>query len=116
MAASLFKRLVVGRPMPLSQARHERLSKKTALAVFASDALSSTAYATEEILRVLVLAGAGAVSLAIPVALAIAGLLIVVATSYQQTVHAYPQGGGSYIVARSNLGATPGLVAAAWLV
>ena len=116
MAASLFKRLVVGRPMPLSQARHERLSKKTALAVFASDALSSTAYATEEILRVLVLAGAGAVSLAIPVALAIAGLLIVVATSYQQTVHAYPQGGGSYIVARSNLGATPGLVAAASLM
>jgi len=102
--------------MPLSLARHERLSKKTALAVFASDALSSTAYATEEILRVLVLAGAGAVSLAIPVALAIAGLLIVVATSYQQTIHAYPQGGGSYIVARSNLGATPGLVAAASLM
>ncbi len=116
MEASLFKRLVVGPPMPLSQARHERLSKKTALAVFASDALSSTAYATEEILRVLVLAGAGVLYLAIPVALAIAGLLIVVAISYQQTVHAYPQGGGSYIVARSNLGATPGLVAAASLM
>jgi amino acid transporter len=97
--------------MSLSQARHERLSKTTALAVFASDALSSTAYATEEILRVLVLAGAGAVPLAVPIAVAIAGLLIVVATSYQQTVRAYPQGGGSYVVAHANLGPTPGLVA-----
>jgi amino acid transporter len=116
MEASLFKRLVVGPPMPLSQARHERLTKTTALAVFASDALSSTAYATEEILRVLVLAGAAAMSLAVPVSLAIAGLLIVVAISYQQTLHAYPQGGGSYIVARSNLGPTAGLLAAGSLM
>ncbi len=112
MEASLFKRLVVGPPMPLSQARHERLSKTTGLAVFASDALSSTAYATEEILRILVLAGAAAMSLAVPVSVAIAGLLIVVAISYQQTIHAYPSGGGSYIVARANLGPTAGLVAA----
>ncbi len=116
MQASLFKRLVVGPPMPLSQARHERLTKTTALAVFASDALSSTAYATEEILRILVLAGAAAMSLAVPVSVAIAGLLIVVAISYQQTIQAYPQGGGSYIVARSNLGPTAGLVAAGSLM
>jgi amino acid transporter len=116
MSTRLLKRLIVGRPMALVQARHERLSKTVALAVFASDALSSTAYATEEILRVLVLAGAGAMQLAVPVALAIAALLVVVAISYQQTVHAYPQGGGSYIVAHSNLGATPGLIAAASLM
>jgi len=116
METHLLKRFVVGAPMPLSQARHERLSKKVALAVFASDALSSTAYATEEILRVLVLAGSAALGLAIWVAVAIALLLIVVAISYQQTIHAYPNGGGSYIVARANLGASPGLVAAASLM
>ncbi len=116
METSLFKRLLVGPPMPLSLGRYERLSKTTALAVFASDALSSTAYATEEILRILVLAGAAAMALAVPVALAIAGLLIVVAISYQQTIHAYPGGGGSYIVARANLGPTPGLVAAGSLM
>jgi len=116
METSLLKRFVVGAPMPLSLARHERLSKKVALAVFASDALSSTAYATEEILRVLVLAGSAALGLAIWVAVAIALLLIVVAISYQQTIHAYPNGGGSYIVARVNLGPTPGLVAAASLM
>jgi len=116
METSLLKRFVVGAPMPLSLARHERLSKTVALAVFASDALSSTAYATEEILRVLVLAGSAALGLAIWVAVAIALLLIVVAISYQQTIHAYPNGGGSYIVARVNLGPTPGLVAAASLM
>jgi amino acid transporter len=116
METSLLKRFVVGAPMPLSLARHERLSKKVALAVFASDALSSTAYATEEILRVLILAGSAALGLAIWVAVAIALLLIVVAISYQQTIHAYPNGGGSYIVARVNLGPTPGLVAAASLM
>ena len=116
METSLLKRFVVGAPMPLSLARHERLSKKVALAVFASDALSSTAYATEEILRVLVLAGSAALGLAIWVAVAIALLLIVVAISYQQTIRAYPNGGGSYIVARVNLGPTPGLVAAASLM
>jgi amino acid transporter len=113
---SLFKRVLVGAPMPLAQARHERLSKSVALAVFSSDALSSVAYATEEILLVLVLAGAAATHLTNPIAFAIAGLLVVVAISYQQTIHAYPSGGGSYIVARANLGATPGLVAAAALL
>jgi amino acid transporter len=116
MNASLLKRWIVGRPMPLAQAHHERLTKTVALAVFSSDALSSVAYATEEILLVLVLAGAAAAHLSVPVAVAISGLLLVVAVSYQQTIHAYPSGGGSYIVARANLGPTPGLIAAAALL
>ncbi len=116
MDASLLKRLIVGKPMPLAQARHERLSKTVALAVFSSDALSSVAYATEEILLVLVLAGAAAAHLLVPISVAIAALLVVVVVSYQQTVHAYPSGGGSYIVARANLGPTPGLIAAAALL
>jgi amino acid transporter len=116
MNASLLKRWVVGKPMPLAQAHHERLTKTVALAVFSSDALSSVAYATEEILLVLILAGAAAAHLSVPLALAIAGLLLIVAVSYQQTIHAYPSGGGSYIVARANLGPTPGLVAAAALL
>jgi len=113
---SFLKRVLVGPPMPLAQARHERLGKSTALAVFSSDALSSVAYATEEILLILVLAGAAAAHLANPIALSIAGLLIIVAISYQQTIHAYPNGGGSYIVAHDNLGTVPGLVAAAALL
>ena len=116
MRVLLLKRWLVGAPMPLAQARHERLDKRTALAVFSSDALSSVAYASEEILLVLMLAGAVAVHLAVPIALAIAALLIIVVVSYQQTIHAYPSGGGSYIVARANLGAVPGLVAAAALL
>ena len=110
------KRLLVGRPMPLAQARHERLGKAVALAVFASDPLSSVAYATEEILLVLVLAGHAALSYSLPVALGIAGLLAVVVVSYRQTVQAYPQGGGAYIVARENLGIFPALTAAAALL
>jgi amino acid transporter len=113
---SFLKRVLVGPPMPLAQARHERLGKSTALAVFSSDALSSVAYATEEILLILVLAGAAAAHLANPIAVSIAGLLIIVAISYQQTIHAYPNGGGSYIVAHDNLGTVPGLVAAAALL
>ena len=116
MRVSFLKRVLVGPPMPLAQARHERLGKSTALAVFSSDALSSVAYATEEILLILVLAGAAAAHLANPIALSIAGLLIIVAISYQQTIHAYPNGGGSYIVAHDNLGTVPGLVAAAALL
>jgi amino acid transporter len=102
--------------MPLAQMRHERLRKTVALAVFSSDALSSVAYATEEILLILVLAGAAALHLATPIALAIAGLLVIVAVSYQQTIYAYPSGGGSYIVARENLGDVAGLVAGAALL
>ena len=102
--------------MSLAQASHERLSKTVALAVFSSDAMSSVAYATEEILLILVLAGTAAIHLAVPLAIAIAALLLIVAVSYQQTIHAYPSGGGSYIVARANLGPTAGLVAAASLL
>src|SRR4030095_5424165 len=116
MQLMLLKRWVVGPPMPLAQARHERLTKRVALAVFSSDALSSVAYATEEILLILVLAGAAAAHLTVPIALSITALLAVVAISYQQTIHAYPSGGGSYIVARANLGTVPGLVAAAALL
>src|SRR5712664_2167994 len=116
MEMSILKRLIVGAPMPLAQARHERLSKTVALAVFSSDAMSSVAYATEEILLILVLAGTAAIHLTVPIALAIAALLVVVSVSYQQTIHAYPSGGGSYIVARANLGPTAGLVAAGALL
>src|SRR5215207_6012791 len=119
MATSL-KRLLVGNPLKTEQASHERLSKKTALAVFSSDALSSTAYATEEILLVLAAAvafgHAGAFHYVVPISVGIAVLLAVVATSYRQTIHAYPSGGGAYIVAKENLGATPGLIAAASLL
>ena len=116
MNANPLKRWIVGEPMSLAQASHERLSKIIALAVFSSDALSSVAYATEEILLILVLAGAAAAHLSVPLATAIVALLIIVAVSYQQTIHAYPSGGGSYIVARANLGPTAGLVAAAALL
>src|SRR6266446_4081333 len=116
MRLGLLKRVLVGPPMPLAQARHERLSKRIALAVFSSDALSSVAYATEEILLILVLAGSAAAGLDVPIALAITALLAIVTISYQQTIHAYPSGGGSYIVARENLGSVPGLVAAAALL
>ena len=119
MATSL-KRLLVGNPLRTEQAGHERLSKKTALAVFSSDALSSTAYATEEILLVLAAAVAfgqtTAFDYVVPVSAGIAVLLVIVATSYRQTIHAYPSGGGAYIVAKENLGVTPGLVAGAALL
>ena len=116
MRLALFKRALIGPPMPLAQAHHERLRKRVALAVFSSDALSSVAYATEEILLILVLAGTAALHLSVPISPAITGLLAIVAISYQQTIHAYPSGGGSYIVARANLGAVAGLVAAAALL
>src|SRR5437764_13229029 len=116
MRLALFKRALIGPPMPLAQARHERLRKRVALAVFSSDALSSVAYATEEILLILVLAGPAALHDSVPIALAITALLAIVAISYQQTIPAYPSGGGSYIVARENLGSVPGLVAAAALL
>ena len=116
MRLTLVKRLLVGAPMPLAQARHERLGRAAALAVFASDPLSSVAYATEEILLVLILAGSAALSYSLPVALGIAALLAVVVVSYRQTVAAYPQGGGAYLVAKDNLGIYPALTAAAALL
>jgi amino acid transporter len=110
------KKLLVGTPLATAQARHERLSKASALAVFSSDALSSVAYATEEILLVLVVAGSAALDHSIPIGVAIAMLIVVVVSSYRQTIRAYPHGGGAYIVARDNLGTPPALVAAAALL
>ncbi|MCU0490486.1 MAG: APC family permease [Chloroflexaceae bacterium] len=110
------KRFLVGEPIATEHQHNERLSKVTALAVFSSDALSSVAYATEAILAVLLLAGSVALGLSLPIAVGIALLLMVVAFSYRQTIRAYPKGGGGYIVARENLGDTPGLVAAGALL
>src|SRR6185436_4586199 len=110
------KRLVVGKPIPSHLAHHERLSRVTGLAVLSSDALSSVAYATEEILRVLVLAGASALGYASPIALTIAAILAIVVFSYRQTIYAYPSGGGAYLVSKDNLGEMPALVAAASLL
>src|SRR5713101_3329278 len=118
--AITLKRLLVGRAKRTEQAIHERLTKKTGLAVFASDALSSTAYASEEILLVLAVAYAAgqtnAFNYVVPITLVIAVVLTIVAVSYRQTIHAYPSGGGAYIVAKENLGTTAGLVAAAALL
>ncbi len=114
------KRLIVGKALRTEEAIHERLTKKVALAVFSSDALSSTAYATEEILLVLatafVFGQSGAFSYVIPISIAIAVLLVIVSISYRQTIHAYPTGGGAYIVAKENLGTIPGLTAGASLL
>ena len=108
--------MLVGTPLPTAQFRHERLGKATGLVVFASDALSSVAYATEEILLILIIAGAQALSYSMPIAIGISCLVAIVTTSYRQTIYAYPQGGGAYIVAKDNLGVAPGLVAAAALL
>jgi amino acid transporter len=108
---SALKRVIVGQPLATAQARHERLSKSTGLAIFASDNLSSVAYASEEILRVLLLAGVGALDLASPIGFAIAGVIAIVIYSYRQTILAYPQGASDYIVAKDNIGTLAGLTA-----
>lgn len=110
------KRVLVGRAKPSDQLEHTLLPKIIALPVFASDPLSSNAYATEEILLVLLTASAASTYLVMPIALAIALLMTIVVTSYRQTVRAYPSGGGAYIVSKDNLGTLPGLVAAAALL
>jgi len=110
------KRLLVGQPIETAAQHHQRLSKRIALAVFSSDALSSVAYATEAILLALLAAGSQALGYATPIAIGIALLLITVAFSYRQTIIAYPQGGGTYIVSRENLGTVPSLVAASALL
>ena len=110
------RRILVGAPLPTAGAAHERLTKVKALAVLSSDALSSSAYATDEILLALLAAGYIAFAYALPVSFAIAALLIIVVLSYRQTIRAYPQGGGSYIVSRDNLGTIPGLVAGSSLM
>jgi amino acid transporter len=108
--------VVFGRPLATEAEIEERLSKRKALAIFSSDAISSSAYATEEILRVLILGGAAALLLSVEVAIAIALLLTVVALSYRQVCRAYPNGGGAYVVARTNLAPIFGLIAAASLL
>jgi amino acid transporter len=110
------QRLLLGSPIPTAGEAAERLSKITALTVFSSDALSSVAYATEEIMKVLLLVGVGALTLTVPVSLVIVALLAIVVISYRQTIRAYPNGGGSYIVASDNLGTLAGLTAAASLL
>ncbi|MFI5384978.1 MAG: APC family permease [Fimbriimonadales bacterium] len=109
-------RALFGKPIPTARAHHERLGPFLGLPVFSSDALSSVAYATEAILGVLVLYSAAALKDQIWITLAICLLIIIIATSYNQTIHAYPTGGGSYIVAKENLGESPGLVAGAALL
>jgi amino acid transporter len=110
---STFKRLLVGRPLPSADEEHRRLIKLIGLAVFSSDAISSTAYATEEILHVLVpRAGMAALDYLVPISIVVVVLLTIVALSYRQTILAYPGGGGSYVVSRENLGTSPSLVAA----
>jgi amino acid transporter len=113
------KRLLVGRPLATSEQEHQRLIKLIALAVFSSDAISSTAYATEEILFVTATGSSSlelGLSRLVPIALAVAILLAIVVTSYRQTIFAYPSGGGSYVVSRENLGENPSLVAGASLL
>ena len=119
---SSFKRILLGKPLASADEQHQRLSKKVALPVFSSDAISSTAYATEEILRVFLVSSAGAAAgLAaygklVPISIMVVVLLVVVVISYRQTIFAYPSGGGSYVVSRENLGELPSLVAGSSLL
>ncbi|HEU5288959.1 MAG TPA: APC family permease [Candidatus Limnocylindria bacterium] len=110
------RRALIGRRLATEEEHLERVSKKIGLAIFASDNVSSSAYATEETMRVLALAGTGALALTMPLTLAIVVVLAIVVLSYLQVIRAYPQGGGSYVVASENLGIVPGLVAASALL
>jgi amino acid transporter len=107
---------LIGRPLSTADAPHEAVGKTVGLAVFASDALSSTAYATQEILVILAAAGVAAFTWSLPIAIGIVVLLAIVTASYEQTIHAYPGGGGAYIVARDNLGELPAQIAGAALL
>src|SRR6266852_2219078 len=107
---------LIGRHLATADAPHQTIGKAVGLAVFASDALSSTAYATQEILAILVAAGTSALGYAFPISIAIIVLLVIVTVSYEQTIHAYPGGGGAYIVARDNLGELPAQTAGAALL
>ena len=115
-AIARIRAVVFGRPLSLHEELGERLGVLTGLPIFASDNISSSAYATEEIMRVLALAGAGTLALTLPITGVIVLVLAIVVTSYRQTIAAYPSGGGSYIVASDNLGVLPGLTAAAALL
>jgi amino acid transporter len=111
-ALALFRRRLFGRPLSSEEEGEQRVGVATGLPVFASDNISSSAYATEEIMRVLAFAGAGALVLTMPITIVVVVVLAIVVTSYRQTITAYPRGGGSYIVASENLGTLPGLTAA----
>lgn len=116
MPPMVLKRWLVGDPLKTKQAIHERLSRPLALAIFSSNAISSVAYATEEILLVLILAGTAAIAWSIPISFAILFLVVVLTISYRQIIYEYPQGGGAYTVARTNLGELPALIAAGALM
>jgi amino acid transporter len=110
------KRVLLGRPLASAEQEHQRIPKLIGLAVFSSDAISSTAYATEEILFVTAVGASShalGLDVLVPIANAVAHLLAVVVASYRRTIHAYPSGGGSYVVSRENLGRNPSLVAGA---
>lgn len=111
-----FRTVLIGRPISSDHETHERLTKVKAMAIFSSDNISSSAYATEEMMRILILGGIGAISLTMPITIVIVVILGIVATSYMQTIKAYPTGASSYIVASDNLGTLPGLTAAAALL
>jgi amino acid transporter len=116
---SKIKKFLIGNPISSAEEQHQRLRKAIALPVFASDAISSTAYATDEILVVLLIGagiGKAAFTPLIPIAIVVCVLLVIVVLSYSQTIHAYPSGGGAYIVSRENLGKTPALVAGSSLL
>ncbi|MGH2614208.1 MAG: APC family permease [Thermomicrobiales bacterium] len=115
-AGGQVRRFLFGKPIPSASELLERVSVPRGLAIFASDNISSSAYATEEIMRVLILAGAAALTLSMPITLAILAILAIVVISYRQVIRAYPNGGGSYVVAHENLGVLPGLTAAAALL
>jgi amino acid transporter len=116
LASRSLKRWLIGAPLRTEQAIHERLTKVKALAVFSSDALSSVAYATEAILLVLVHAGSRGMAQLLPISAGIGLLLLILTISYRQTIFAYPNGGGAYIVSKENLGTYAGLVAGAALL
>ncbi len=111
-----WRNFLIGRPLSTADAPHQTIGKTLGLAVFSSDAMSSVAYAPQEMLMILAAAGVGAFGISVPLALGICGLLIILTLSYEQTIHAYPNGGGSFIVARDNLGKFPALTAAAALL
>lgn len=115
-SSSFWRTWLIGKPLPTADAPHQTIGKAVGLAVFASDALSSTAYATQEILVILAAGGSLAFGYAFPISIAIVALLVIVTLSYEQTIHAYPSGGGAYIVARDNLGELPAQTAGAALL
>jgi amino acid transporter len=114
---SALKRILIGRPLSSREEQREHLTKRVALAIFAADAIASTAFASQEILVVLVpVAGMAALGYLVPISLLVVALLVIVVASYCQTLYAYPSGGGSYVVSREHLGRMPSLVAGSALM